>query len=219
MKVLVIGCGRLGSELAGHMYSRGHQITVIDSISAAFSNLPENFQGRLIEGDAISQDVLNRANIQSMDAVAAVTSSDELNLVAGRISKIVFRAPTVIVRNYDPACRELFEIFGLQVISSTSWGAQRIEEMLTYTDVRPVFSAGNGEVEIFELPIPPDWEGRRLSDLVNEQAYASSVTRAGRAHLPSPGFLLAEGDLVHMSATVDGIEVVRSLICGPKKER
>ncbi len=218
MKVIIVGCGRFGSELAARLFRRGHEISVIDNSAAAFHSLPPNFHGRLIEGDALNQDVLIRAGIHDADALATVTSSDSLNLVVGHIARMMYEVPTVIARNYGPNCRVLFEIFGLQVISSSSWGAQRVEEMISHSEVRTVFSAGNGEVEIYELPIPESWNGRRLSDLLNELSAPVAVTRAGRAFLPANDTLLEKDDMVHISATFDGIEEIRRRVHQPAKE-
>ena len=143
----------LGAELAYNLFKRGHDVSVIDNVPASFNNLPADFQGRLNEGEALSQDVLHRAGIEKADAVAAVTNSDALNAVVAYVAKTVYKVPNVLARNYDPRTREIFESFGLQTVSSTSWGAQRMEELIFHSDVRTVFSAGNGEVELYEVVI------------------------------------------------------------------
>ena len=98
-------------------------------------------------------------------------------------------------------------------MSSTSWGAQRIEELLYHVDVRAVFSAGNGEVEIYEVILPQAWEGKTLKEFIDcDRCLAISVSRAGRAFLPDEGTALLEGDLVYLSATLDGIQSLRRRI-------
>jgi trk system potassium uptake protein TrkA len=121
----------------------------------------------------------------------------------------VYHVPNVVVRNYDPRWRPLQEAFGLQVVSSTSWGAQRIEELLSDASVRTVFSAGNAEVEIYELVVPEAWHGRSLQELLPQgQSLAVALTRAGRAILPSCDLRLESGDVLYLSATLEGIESV-----------
>jgi trk system potassium uptake protein len=211
MKVVIVGCGRLGAELSTRLFQRGHEVSVIDSNEAAFSKLPANFEGRLNEGDAINRDVLHRAGIERADAVAAVTDSDVLNAVVGHLARSYYNVPNVIVRNHDPRYRPILETFGLQVVSALSWGAQRVEEMLYNAEVRAVFSAGNGEVEIYEVGISESWSGHILSDVISSNACVPvSVTRAGRAMLPSANMLLETGDLVLVSATLEGIDALRS---------
>jgi trk system potassium uptake protein TrkA len=211
MKVVIVGCGRLGAELASRLFQRGHEVSVVDADEAAFSKLPANFEGRLNEGDAINRDVLHRAGVERADALAAVTDSDVLNAVVGHLARSYYNVPNVVVRNHDPRYRPLLEAFDLQVVSALSWGAQRVEELIYDVDTRAVFSAGNGEVEIYEVAIPAEWSGRTVGDLVSSMTNIPvSVTRAGRAMLPTSNMVLEIGDVVHVSATLEGIEALRN---------
>ena len=210
MNIIVVGCGRVGAELAYRLYQKGHQVTVIDQLDTAFDNLPPDFRGRMVEEEVLNQDVLRRAGIEQADGLAAVTNSDSVNAVVAHVARAAYHVPNVVVRNYDPSWRPLHEAFGLQVVSSASWGAQRLEELLYHAEIRTVFSAGNGEVEIYEFSVPEAWHGRSLQDLLPEgQCLAVALTRAGRAILPSDEMLLEAGDVVLLSATADGIEVLR----------
>ena len=211
MKVIVVGCGRLGSDLAVRLFKQGHEVSVIDNVPAAFANLPGDFQGRVIEGEALSQDVLFRAGIERADALVAATNSDALNAVVGHIAKSMYDVPRVAARNYDPHCRPMLESFNLQVVSSTSWGAQRLEELIYHADVRTLYSAGNGEVEFYEITIPEDKDGVTVAEVeIPGEMIVISVTRAGRADLPKPTMVLHEGDILNISATNEGIEKLRS---------
>lgn len=219
MRVVIVGCGRMGAELASRLFQRGHEVSIIDANEEAFSKLPTNFEGRINQGDAMNRDVMHRAGIERADAVAAVTDSDVLNSVVGHLARSYYHVPNVVVRNHDPRYRPLMEVFGLQVISALSWGAQRIEEMIYHDDVRSVFSAGNGEVEVYEVAIPEEWSGYTIGELVGEKhCYPVSVTRAGWAMLPSPDIVLQAGDVVHVSATLEGVAALRARVCLPKAE-
>jgi trk system potassium uptake protein TrkA len=218
MRVIIVGCGRLGAELAYRLYRRGHDVSVIDNVEAAFNSLPADFQGHLCEGEALNQDVLHRAGIQRADALAAVTSSDALNMVIGHIARQVYDVPVVIARNYGPNCLPLFEVFDLQTVSSTSWGAQRVEEMLSHSDLRTVFSAGNGEVEIYEIQIPDSIQESSLHDLLPAEVIPVSVTRAGRAILPDANIKVRAEDILHVSATFEGIQKLREIMSKSQKE-
>jgi trk system potassium uptake protein TrkA len=210
MKAIVVGCGRVGAGLAYRLFQKGHEMVVVDSVPQAFDNLPADFRGRTVEGEALNHDVLRRAGIEAADALAAVTNDDSLNAVVAHVASHSYRVPRVVVRNYDPRRRPLHETFGLQVVSSAAWGAQRLEELLTQSGVRTVFSAGNGEVEIYELVVPRAWHGRRLHELVAEgMCLPVAWTRAGRAALPSRDVCLESGDVVLLSATLDGMAALR----------
>jgi trk system potassium uptake protein len=210
MNLLVIGCGRIGSDLAYRLFKQGHKVCVIDQTEKAFSNLPDDFRGRTLEGEALNQHLLHRAGIENIDGVAVVTGSDTLNAVVGHIAKAIFKVPNVIVRNYDPHYRSIFEAFNLQTVSSSTWGAQRIEELLYGQEVRTVFSAGNGEVELYEFMIPAAWEGKSLSELLPEQGCcATAITRHGRALLPDLHALIHKDDILLVSASIEGAEALR----------
>lgn len=210
MKLIVVGCGRVGAELAERLSQRGNQVVVIDQSEDAFRNLSAEFKGRMVEGQALSKDVLRRAGISQADGLAAVTSSDSINAVVAHIAREEFNVPSVVVRNFNSRWRSMHEAFGLQVVSSSSWGAQRIEELLYHQETRTVFSAGNGEVELYEFLTRPELEGRPLSDLIPESGcVVAALSRAGRAVIPEPSQLLKEGDAVVVSATLDGSEALR----------
>jgi len=213
MNIIVVGCGRIGVELAYNLYKRGHEVSVIDAVPAALNNLPADFNGRTQEGDALNQDVLERAGIKTCDGLAAVTNSDALNAAVSHIAKVCYHVPTVIARNYDPHLRAIFEAFGIQDVSSTAWGAQRLEELLYHSDVKTVFSAGNGEIEVYEIVIPAWWDGHPLSDLMTcSDCRPIALTHAGKAILPESDVIVRAGDLLNVVATFDGIETTRAFI-------
>lgn len=216
MNMIVVGCGRVGAELAYRLFKKGHRVTVIDIVDSAFANLPPDFRGRTLEGDPLNQDLLRRAGIEQAGGIALVTSSDSLNAVIAHMARTVYGITNVVVRNYEPQWRSMYEAFNLQVVSSSSWGAQRLEELLYHVEMRSVFSAGNGEVEIFELIVPQAWEGKTLGGLLPENGCVlAGLTRAGTALLPDLDFELLEGDMILVSATLDGIEELRNRVAGP----
>jgi len=218
MNIIVVGCGRVGSELAYRLFQRGHQVTVVDSTNASFRSLPEDFRGRMVEGEVLNQDVLHRAGIKQADALAAVTNNDSLNAVVAHVARTTYGMTNIVVRNYDPRRRPIHEVLGLQVISSTSWGAQRMEELLYQREIHSVFSAGNGEVEVYELAVPKAWQGRTLGELLPaEGCVPVALTRAGRASLPSGETRLEACDVLNVSGTLEGIEALRRRLAHPEE--
>ncbi len=213
MNFIIVGCGRLGAELAYRLFQQGHHIVVMDQNDTAFTNLPATFRGRTLPGDALNRGMLERAGIESADGLAAVTSSDSTNAVIAHIARTLYKIPRVVVRDYEPRFRAIYDAFSLQVISSIEWGAQRLEELLYHEDLRTVFSAGNGEVEIYELTVPQNWQGRSLKDVCPlQQAIPVALSRAGRAILPNPETRLEDGDVLQVSATLEGAKLLRQKI-------
>jgi trk system potassium uptake protein TrkA len=210
MRIIIVGCGRLGSDLAYRLYQQGHEIVVVDIVAAAFNNLPSDFSGRMIEGDMLNQDAWVRAGADRADALAAVTNLDTLNAVIAHVAKKIYSMTNVVVRNYEPHYSALHEIFGVQFVSSTLWGSQRMEELINHVDARSVFSAGNGEVEVYELVVPQAWNRHKLSELeIPGQSLVVALSRAGRAVLPAPDMKMEDCDVVHISATTNGINTLR----------
>jgi trk system potassium uptake protein TrkA len=207
MNFLVVGCGRVGAELAYRLFKSGHQVVVVDSSRSAFNRLHPDFRGRTLEGEGLAENVLERAGIKDADGLAAVTNSDTLNAAVAHAARAVFSVPIVVVRNYDPSLLPVIEAFGLQTVSSTSWGAQRVEELLTNPVQRMVYSAGNGEVEVYEITVPDHLKGLRIGELLSPlpQCYPVALTRAGKSLLPEASLKLEPGDVLDVSSTFDGI--------------
>ena len=217
MNFIVLGCGRVGSELCYRLFKNGHNVVVVDSNKQAFNRLHPDFRGRTLEGEGLAESVLERAGIREADGLAAVTNSDALNAVAAHIARTFFNVPNVVARNYDPNLRSIIEAFGLQAVSSTFWGAQRVEELLMNPTQRVVFSAGNGEVEVYEVVIPDAWNDRKLGELFKDlpEGYPVALTRAGRAFLPATETELKAGDLINVSSTSAGIGALTARLSKP----
>ena len=210
MNFIVLGCGRVGAELCYRLFKSGHQVVVVDSNREAFNRLHADFRGRTLEGEGLAESVLERAGIREADGLAAVTNSDTLNAVVAHTAITFYNVPNVVARNYDPNLRGFIEAFGLQTVGSTYWGAQRVEELLMNPAQKAVYSAGNGEVEVYEILIPENWNGHTLGELLSslKQCYPVALSRAGRASLPEMGTKLQTGDLLNISSTFEGISAL-----------
>jgi trk system potassium uptake protein TrkA len=207
MNFIVVGCGRVGAELCHHLFTRGHHVVVVDINKEAFNRLHPDFRGRTLEGEGLAEGVLERAGIREADGLAAVTNSDTLNAVVAHAARTIYNVPNVVARNYDPNLKTVIEAFGLQTVGSTYWGAQRVEELLMNPLQRMVYSAGNGEVEVYEMRIPEEWNDRTLGELLGplKQCYPVALSRAGRSSLPDPATKLQTGDMLNVSSTFEGI--------------
>jgi trk system potassium uptake protein TrkA len=210
MNFVVVGCGRVGAELCYHLFKSGHQVVVVDINKESFNRLHPDFRGRTLEGEGLAEGVLERAGIREADGLAAVTNSDTLNAVVAHAARTVYNVPNVVARNYDPNLRVVIEAFGLQTVGSTSWGAQRVEELLMNPTQRMVYSAGNGEVEVYEVRIPEEWDGQTLGKLLEplEGCYPVALSRAGRSSLPDHEMHLQAGDLFNFSSTFEGMRAM-----------
>jgi trk system potassium uptake protein TrkA len=134
MKIVIMGCGRVGAMLAGMMVSEKLDVTVIDSSNAAFARLGANFRGCKIVGDGTDADVLRRAGIEEADYFAAVTNGDNRNIMAAQIAQHIFHVPRVVCRIYDPIRQETYQSLGLQSICPTIIGANLLHDALLHPE-------------------------------------------------------------------------------------
>ncbi len=130
MKVVIMGCGRVGAWLAGLLDADGHSVTILDTDAYSFRRLPPKFGGTALIGNGINEEVLKKAGIEEADAFVAVTQGDNRNVMAAQIAKHIFNVPKVICRIYDPLRQELYSTLGLETISPTTIFAQILKEKL-----------------------------------------------------------------------------------------
>lgn len=130
MRVVILGCGRVGARLASSLDRQGHTVSIIDRNSDAFRRLAPDFHGDVILGVGIDEDVLRRAGIETADVFAAVTDADNTNIMASQIAREIFRVPKVITRTYDPSRSETYRTLGLETVCPTTLAAARIRDMV-----------------------------------------------------------------------------------------
>jgi trk system potassium uptake protein TrkA len=130
MKVIIMGCGRVGARLAGLLDADGHNVTVLDTDSYSFRRLPPGFKGKALIGNGVDEETLKRAGIENTDAFIAVTQGDNRNIMAAQIAKHIFEVKRVICRIYDPLRQEMYEDLGLESISPTTVFADLLKNKL-----------------------------------------------------------------------------------------
>ena len=130
MKIVIMGCGRVGARLAMLLDEDGHQVTVLDNDAYSFRRLPPDFGGIALLGNGIDEEALKKAGIEEADAFVAVTQGDNRNVMAAQIAKYIFDVPRAVCRIYDPLRWELYQTLGLETLSPTLTFAQMLKEKL-----------------------------------------------------------------------------------------
>lgn len=213
MKVIIVGCGALGSGLAHNLIKKGHTVTVIDTDLEAFERLGKDFSGETIIGIGFDREVMEKAKIGSADAVVACTSSDETNALIGRISRNIFKVPRVISRLYDPRKAELYHTLGIQTISATTWGIHRATELLSYNQLDSAFTIGENNVELFRIETPALLIGKTVDELtVVGETMVVAITRNNKTFLPTLGTTLRQHDVIFIAATATAAGRLKSLL-------
>ncbi len=213
MRVIVLGCGRVGQRVALLMADEGHEVAVIDYDANALERLGPNFKGRKIKGVGFDRNVLLEAGIQRADAFAATSSSDNANIVAARIARNVFKVPRVVARLYDPGRAEIYRRLGLVTISSTDWGAERIRELIMHSELDAVETFGNSEVCIVTVEVPSQLVGRMVKSLtITGEINVAAITRRGEAFIPLLGTEFKTDDLLHLVVLTSSMDQLKSLL-------
>ncbi len=213
MRYIIVGCGRVGAELAQNLSQRGHVIVIVDQDPTSFERLGSTFKGQTILGVGFDRDVLIQAGIERADGVATVTASDEANIVAARVAKQTFHVPKVVARVYDPQKAEIYRRLGLQTISPVALGVHRLAELLTFSQLDSVVSLGSGEVEIVHAEIPALLAGRTVNELtVAGEINVIAITRDDKAFVPMLGTVLQKGDQVHIAVLDDAADRLKALL-------
>lgn len=213
MRLIVVGCGRVGARLSVQMSAEGHDVTVVDKAPSSFKRLGREFGGHTVTGIGFDRDVLRVAGIEYADALAAVTNGDNTNFIAATVARDTFRVPQVIARIYDPQREAIYRELGIRTISSTSWAVNTIKRILTSTDLYTSVQFGSGEVEITEVLISGRLVGRYTRDLaVPGEIVPVAIVRRGRAFLPTPGVPLEDGDVLHVAVLASAASLLESMI-------
>jgi len=213
MQIVIMGCGRVGSQLANLLSIDGHRVSIIDLDPKSFNRLGKSFKGEKIVGFGYDKEVLISAGIENADAFASVSPGDNRNIIGALIAKREFKVPIVIARIYDPVRANVYNKLGITTISPTKWGANKIKELICHSDIKTQLSLGNGEVEIIEVEAVHGIAGFR-SDKINVpgEIMVFSITRLGRAFIPVVGTIINEGDLLHIAVVATAIPQLKRIL-------
>ncbi|MCX4585712.1 TrkA family potassium uptake protein [Streptomyces sp. NBC_01481] len=213
MRVVIAGCGRVGSALATQLTAEGHDVRVIDRTQSSRRRLPAGFPGQFLEGNGFSRAVLERAGIEHADALVAVTSGDNSNIVTARTAKDTYRVPIVLARIYDPRRADIYRELGIPTIASVRWTVNQIHQMLLHRHLTPELTFGNGETLLVRSQLPAYLTGRRLAAFdVDGEIRVVEVTRAGRSLVPAHGTAAEPGDLVTFAVAATALGRLRGFI-------
>lgn len=201
MRVVIAGCGRVGSVLALTLSEEGHDVSVIDNRPEVFEGLGSTFNGTTHEGLGYDVRVLRESGIELADAFVAATDSDNSNAMAVQVAKKVFGVPKTIARLDDPAREEAYRALGVQYVPGAKLTSKVIHEQLVREEFSFHVTFSGGDVEIVDMAVGSDGAGMAVSALeFPDGLRVAAVTRGNRTFIPDDDFLLAEGDVVVAAA-------------------
>jgi len=213
MRVLIMGCGRVGSELSHALLGAGHEVTVIDKRAEAFDRYPPGDQARKIVGLGFDRDVLEEAGIREADAFIAVSSGDNSNIVSARVALEHYHVPKVIARIFDPRRAEIYERLNIPTVATTTWGVKQFQLMLLHTGKEVRESLGGGELLRVRVPVPSHLVGKPASSLnVDGHILVAGVSRGGKGFIPSSDSTLQEGDFLIVTMGKDYMDELDAML-------
>ncbi|OBF15667.1 TrkA family potassium uptake protein [Mycobacterium sp. ACS4331] len=201
MRVVVMGCGRVGAALADALSRIGHDVAVIDRDSAAFQRLSPDFSGDRVLGMGFDRDVLLRAGIEEAGAFAAVSSGDNSNIISARVARETFGVERVVARIYDAKRAAVYERLGIPTVATVPWTTDRLLNALMRDGETTKWRDPTGTVAVAEVVLHEGWVGRLVTDLeAATKARVAFLIRFGEGLLPEPKTVLQASDQVYMAA-------------------
>ncbi len=194
MYVIVVGCGRVGSELANLLASEGHNVVIIDKNPASFERLGGVFNGLTVIGNGFDLSLLKQAGIEKTDAFCAVTNGDNTNLVAAQVAKKIFNVPKVIARVYDPKRAHIYSALGLDIISGTILIAAMIRDRIIESRFS-TYLIETKELGVMEVEVKNDLVGKTVREInVRGEFLVAAVRRLEGVLIPDPETVLKGKD-------------------------
>jgi trk system potassium uptake protein TrkA len=211
--VVVVGCGRVGSGLAVGLAQQGHSVAILDKAPRSFRRLPGGWPGTTVVGSGFDRDDLDRAGAGSADALAAVTSGDNSNILTARIARENYGIANVVARIYDPRRAEIYQRLGIPTVATVTWTIDQVLRRLLPATVTGEWTDSTGQLVLVEHLLPEAWAGKRLSDLgLAGRATLVAVTRAGVPRLDVAAMVGQEGDVLHVAVMKDAMTDLESRI-------
>ena len=200
MKIIIMGCGRVGSQVSLLLVRHGHEVTVIDHDDNAIARLGMEFKGKVVHGLGFDKNILLEAGVESAEGFVAASSSDNANIVAARIARNIFRVPRVVARLYDPVRAEVYQRLGLTTISSTAWGAERIVEVVTHADLDVLHVFQDGGTTMVRVEAPARLNGHRVAQMnIPGEVSVTAISRNEHTFIPVSGTEFQEGDIIYLA--------------------
>ncbi|WP_026212620.1 potassium channel family protein [Longispora albida] len=218
MRIVIMGCGRVGSTLAQSLEERGHEVAVIDQNPEAFRRLGPDFSGHTVTGVGFDAQVLRQAGIDQADAFAAVSSGDNSNIISARVARETFGVHRVVARIYDQKRAEVYERLGIPTVATVRWTADRMLRHLVPESTPELWRDPTSTLAMIEVPVHTDWIGHPLRQL--EEAAGTRVAylmRFGIGTLPTASTAIQDGDQLFMLLT-DGMIPAVTKVTGSAPE-
>ena len=213
MHVVVIGCGRVGSELASALEQGEHTVAVVDKNARAFRRLGPEFAGTTVVGFGFDRDHLAQAGIERAGAFASVTNGDNSNILCARIARETYGIEHVVARIYDPRRALIYQRLGIPTVATVAWTTDQVLRRLLPGEVSNDWVDPTGRIGLVERQIPAKAVGKKLA-LLNQPGrfWLTAVTRFGQAQIVTRDMVGQEGDVLVFVSEIAATDELQSHI-------
>ena len=219
MRVVVMGCGRVGASLADGLSRIGHEVAIIDRDNSAFHRLSPEFSGERVLGMGFDREVLLRAGIEDAGAFAAVSSGDNSNIISARVARETFRVQRVVARIYDAKRAAVYERLGIPTVATVPWTTDRLLNVLLKEGETTKWRDPSGNVGVAEVVLHEDWVGHPVTALeAGTGARVAFMIRFGGGLLPDAQTIIQAGDQVYIAAVSGHIAEAMAIAALPPSE-
>ncbi|MCX7926913.1 MAG: TrkA family potassium uptake protein [Candidatus Omnitrophica bacterium] len=209
MYVIIVGCGRVGAELAKLLSSEGHDVVIIDKKQESFNRLGNSFNGIMLVGNGFDCMLLRQAGIEKADAFCAVTNGDNTNLISAQVARKIFKVPKVIARIYDPQRAHIYKALGLDILSGTILFASLIRDKIVESRFTS-YLIETKDLGVIELEVSKTLAGKTVSELnVPGEFLVVAIRRLEGVTIPEPQTVLKEKDTFMAVVKVTSLEKIR----------
>jgi trk system potassium uptake protein len=209
MYIIIVGCGRVGSELAKLLSGEGHNVVVIDRSQASFDRLGSTFNGLTLVGNGFSLDLLRQAGIEKADAFCSVTNGDNTNLISAQVARKIFKVSKVIARVYDPQRANIYTALGLDILSGTILFASMIRDKI----VESRFSSyliESKDLGVLEIDVKDDLAGKVVADInVPGEFMVVAIRRLEGVVIPEPRTAVKKKDVLMAVVKVESLKKIK----------
>lgn len=209
MYIIIVGCGRVGSELAKLLSHEGHNVVVIDRETNSFERLGGAFNGLTLIGNGFDLELLKQAGIEKADAFCAVTNGDNTNLISAQVAKRIFKVPKVFARVYDPQRAHIYAALGMDIISGTILFASMLRDKI----IESRFSSyliETKELGILEVDVQDDLAGKTIADInVSTEFMVVAIRRMDGVIIPELSTVLKPKDILMGIVKVASLQKIK----------
>ncbi|MDD5659511.1 MAG: TrkA family potassium uptake protein [Actinomycetota bacterium] len=196
MYIIIVGCGKVGSNLAKELSINNHDVVIIDSDPEKFKQLGSGFNGKTILGVPIDEDILLQAGIEKADAIAAVSPDENINIMVSQIAKEIYNVPRVIPRVYDPDRDIFFQQLGLNTMCLTTLVVAHVKKILEQTTGDISLTFGSKNIGFSFIKPSSQTEGKAIKDINIPNKMIFGIVKDEEFMFANPNYKVHKNNLI-----------------------